>query len=222
MKRIARLVRAGLPAVCAAALLGPADPGSAAGLQREPARGYTLEEPQMTCPAPLGPGAASGRMYCDVMTGRDPAAGVLITLPPHRGNVKLTFDLHARHTYSAEQEAANRAFARYTSVIGVLAMDNTLISRAAIETEFRRESDLVERIAGGAGPSGLKAVAPTGTEHITIEIPQREDQVSILGERLVVLRADGTATYTSPDRPIAVISNVMIEYRPAPGRRTRP
>jgi len=40
--------------------------------------------------------------------------------------------------------------------------------------------------------------------------------VSILGEKLTVERLDGTATYSSPGRPIAVISNVMIEYRPLP------
>jgi hypothetical protein len=31
-----------------------------------------------------------------------------------------------------------------------------------------------------------------------------------------VARVDGSATYTSPGRPIAVISNVMIEYHPGP------
>ena len=49
----------------------------------------------------------------------------------------LTFDLHNRHTYSEEQVRANRAFARYTATIGVLTMDNTLISRAAVQNEFR-------------------------------------------------------------------------------------
>jgi hypothetical protein len=39
--------------------------------------------------------------------------------------------------------------------------------------------------------------------------------VSILGEKLAVERADGNATYSQPGRPIADISNVMIEYRPA-------
>ena len=47
-------------------------------------------------------------------------------------------------------------------------------------------------------------------------IPEDENQVSILGEKLTVERLDGTATYSSPGRPIAVISNVMIEYRPPP------
>jgi hypothetical protein len=174
------------------------------------------EAPAVTCPAPLGVGVKTRLTFCDVMSGNDPAAGVLIPLPPHQGEVVLTFDLHNRHTYSEEQIKANRAYARYTASIGVLAMDNTLISRAAIQSEFRAASDLVDRIGGGAGPSGVKAVAPTGIEHITIRIPEIEEQVSILGERLTIDRADGSSTYASPGRPIAVISNVMIEYRPPP------
>jgi hypothetical protein len=150
------------------------------------------------------------------MSGRDPAAGIIIALPPHRGPVTLSFDLHNRHTYSEEQVKANRAYTRYTAVIGALTMDNTLISRAAVQSEFRKVSDLVERIGGGAGPNGFKAVAPSGTEHVTISIPEQETQVSLLGEKVIVDRPDGSATYASPGRPIAVVSNVMIEYQPAP------
>jgi hypothetical protein len=150
------------------------------------------------------------------MSGRNPAEGVLIKLPPHRGPVTLTFDLHNRHTYSEEQVKANRAFARYTATVGVLTMDNTLVSRAVVENEFRTVTDLVDRVSGGAGPGGVKAVAPTGTESVSIMIPEEEEQVSILGEKLTVTRLDGTATYSSPGRPIAIISNVMIEYRPPP------
>ena len=178
--------------------------------------------PDMTCPTPLGVGLKTKRAFCDVMTGRDPAEGILIKIPPHSGPVELTFDLHNRHTYSEEQVKANRAYASYTATLGVLTMDNTLISRAVVQNEFRKASDLVDRVGGGAGPGGAKAVAPTGTEPITITIPESEDQVSILGEKLTVARVDGSATYSSPGRPIAVISNVMIEYRPAlppkPGR----
>ena len=82
-------------------------------------------------------------------------------------------------------------------------MDNTLISRAVVQNEFRTAADLVDRVGGGAGPGGVKAVAPTGTESITIAIPETEKQVSLLGEKLTVERADGTATYTQPGRPIA-------------------
>ena len=174
----------------------------------------------MTCPAPLGSGVTTKLTFCDVLIGRDPAAGILITIPPHRGEVKLTFDLHNRHTYSEEQIGGGRAFARYTATIGALTADNTLISRAVIQSEFRKASDLLDRVGGGAGPGGFKAVAPTGTEHVTIMIPEEEEQVSLLGEKLTVERPDGSATYTSPGRPVAVVSNVMIEYvEPPPPRR---
>lgn len=176
-----------------------------------------IEAPQMVCPTPLGAGVKTRRMFCDVMTGRDPASGILISLPPHRGPVTLTFDLHNRHTYSEEQMKDPRlAFSRYVAGIGVLTMDNTLVRRAAVENEFRTAADLVDRIGGGAGPAGVKAVAPTGLESITVTIPEAENQVSILGEKLTVERADGSATYSSPGRPIAIISNVKIEYRPPP------
>jgi hypothetical protein len=175
--------------------------------------------PDMICPTPLGIGATTKRPFCDVMTGRDPAAGILIKFPPHTGPVTLSFDLHNRHTYSEEQVKTNRAYARYTSTVGVLTMDNTLIGRAVVQNEFRTAGDLVDRIGGGAGPGGLKAVAPTGTESITMTIPEAESQVSILGEKLTYERVDGSATYSSPGRPIAIVSNVMIEYRPAPPPR---
>ena len=174
------------------------------------------EAPEMICPTPLGVGVTTKISFCDVMTGRDPATGILIKLPPHKGSVTLTFDLHNRQTYSEEDVKAHRAFARYTASIGVLTMDNTLISRAIVQSEFRTARDLLDRIGGGAGPGGVKAVAPTGTEPILITIPEGEDQVSILGEKLTVDRQDGATTFTQMGRPIAVISNVMIEYKPAP------
>jgi hypothetical protein len=150
------------------------------------------------------------------MSNRDPAAGVLIKLPPHQGPVTLTFNLHNRHTYSEDQVTPNRAFSRYTATIGVLTMDNTLISRAVVQSEFRTAGDLVDRISGGAGPGGVKAVAPTGAEPIAITIPAGEDKVSILGEKLAVERLDGVDNFTLPGQPVAIISNVMLEYRPAP------
>lgn len=172
--------------------------------------------PEMTCPAVLGVGLKTKASFCEVMAGRDPAGGVLVQIPPHRGSATLTFDLHNLHLYSEEQVKAHRAYARYTATVGLLTMDNTLVSRAIVQSEFRTAADLVERVGGGAGPGGAKAVAPTGTEPITIVIPEAENQVSLLGEKLTVERLDGSATYTQPGRPIAVISNVMLEYRPGP------
>jgi hypothetical protein len=165
--------------------------------------------PDMTCPAPLGVGVRS-------KLRRDPAGGVIIQVPPHKGPATLTFDLHNLHTYSEEQVKARRAYTRYTATIGVLTMDNTLLSRAVVQNEFRAAADLVDRVGGGAGPGGVKAVAPTGREVITVMIPEGELAVSLLGEKLAVERIDGPATYTQPGRPIAVVSNVMLEYKPGP------
>jgi hypothetical protein len=181
-----------------------------------PASATKTVVPEMTCTAPLGVGVKTKLSFCEVMAGRDPAGGMIIRIPPHKGPATLTFDLHNLHTYSEEQVKAHRAYARYTATIGVLTLDNTLISRAVVQNEFRAAGDLVDRVGGGAGPGGVKAVAPTGTESITVAIPEAELSVSLLGEKLAVERIDGPATYTQPGRPIAVVSNVMLEYRPGP------
>jgi hypothetical protein len=174
----------------------------------------------MTCPNPLGDGVQTKRAFCDVLTGRDPADGILVEVPPHVGPATISFDLHNRHMYSEELIRSNRAYRRYTATIGVLTMDNTLLSRAVVQSEFRNATDLVDRIGGGAGPGGVKAVAPTGSELIAIEIPETEARVSILGEKLAVERLDGVDNFTLPGQPVAIISNVILEYRPAPPKRT--
>jgi hypothetical protein len=176
----------------------------------------------MTCPTPLGVGLKTKLAFCEVMAERDPAGGVLITVPPHKGPATLTFDLHNLHTYSEEQVRAHRAFTRYTATIGVMTMDNTLLSRAVVQNEFRTATDLLDRVGGGAGPGGVKAVAPTGTESVSIDVPESEAQVSLLGEKLTVDRMDGSATYTQAGRPIAVVSNVMLEYHPGPPPKPAP
>jgi hypothetical protein len=178
----------------------------------------------VTCPVTLGEGVRDGVTYCDVLIGRDPAAGIVINFPPHRGPVTLSFDLHNRHTYSEEQIKSNRAYHRYTATIGVLALDNTGLSRFYVQNEFRTAADLVDRIRGGSGPGGLKAVAPTGTERVVMVVTEDDakDGVSILGEKLTVVRVDGSDNFTAPGRPIAVISNVMLEYSPAPPAKPAP
>ncbi len=188
---------------------------------RRPAPVALKTEPAVfDCPSLLGEGVKTQRMFCDVLTGRDSADGIIINLPPHTGPVTLTFDLHNRHTYSEDQIKANRAYRRYTATIGALTANNDLLSRAVIQNEFRTAGDLLDRVSGGAAPGGVKAVAPTGLEQIVITIPAEEESVSILGEKLSVDRLDGAPdNFTTPGRPVAVISNVLLEYRPAPARR---
>ena len=181
-----------------------------------------IEEAMVNCPTVLGEGANTGRMFCDVLIEREPSAGIIIQFPPHTGDVTLSFTLHNRHTYSEEEVRNKRAYHRYTASIGVMALDNTLLSRAVVQNEFRTAGDLVDRVRGGSGAGGLKAVAPTGAENIVLTIPETEQGVSLLGEKLTVIRVDGKDEFTTLGRPIAVISNVMIEYRPGPPPRPAP
>jgi len=171
---------------------------------------------EVACPSPLGSGVVTKRVFCDVPIGRTPADGITITIPPHKGATVLTFDLHNRMTYSEDLVRAGKAYARLTATIGVMTMDNTLITRAVVQTEFRTAADLFDRIGGGAGPGGLKAVAPTGVEAIRVELPADLTQVCVLGEKLAAKRPDADEMFTGPGRPIALVSNVMVEYVPAP------
>src|SRR5437762_9714076 len=186
-----------------AAIAAPGFPQTRKAPARRPApvAPPTTIEPDTSCPSPLGVGARTKRPYCEVIAGRDPAAGLLVRIPTHKGPATLMFDLHNLHLYSEEQVKAKRAYAKYTATIGVLTMDNTLLSRAVVQNEFRTAADLVDRVGGGAGPGGVKAVAPTGVESVTIAIPEGEPQVSLLGEKLTVDRRDGSATYTQAGRP---------------------
>src|SRR5688572_9168880 len=179
------------------------------------------EAAMLTCPYVLGEGVQTKRTFCDVPIGRDPTQGILIPLPPHTGPVTLRFDLHNRHTYSEELSKSSRGYRRYTASIGVLTADNTLVSRAVVHSEFRTAKDLFDRVAGGTGAGGVKAVAPTGVESIVVTIEAQEKSVSILGEKLTEERIGSVAdVFTAPGRPVAVISNVTLEYRPGPAPRT--
>lgn len=191
----------------------PARPPAPVPLTRVPAT--------LVCPSELGDGVTTKRRFCDVLTGLDPRAGVVITVPPHRGPVTLSFEVHNRHTYSAELVKKKQGYRHYTATIGVLLMDGTLIDRAVVDSEFRTERDLYDRVGGGAGPGGVKAVAPTGAEFVQFTLPEGTLEASVLGERLTVVRPDGTEQFTAPGRPVATISNVMLEYRPGPPPKKR-
>jgi hypothetical protein len=177
--------------------------------------------PETTCPSLIGMGVKTIRSYCDVPAGRDPAQGVILKLPPHTGAATLSFDLHARHTYSEEQTKSGKGYSHYRAIIGVLAMNGDLLGRGAIDTEFRTVADLFDRIGGGAGPGGLKAVAPAGSEHIFVTIPAGIDRVSLLGESLDALTPAGHETVVMPGRPVAIVSNLLVEYNPAPASSKR-
>ncbi len=227
------MMRGLIAAAIALALAAPAAPQSTAPRKpatRPPAKAAAKPAPprrvtegaDVTCPNVLGVGVGSMLQFCDVLTGRNPADGVIVHLPPHRGALTLTFDLHNRQTYSEEAVRAGKAYANYTATIGALTMDGTLLARAVVRSEFRTAKDLLDRIGGGAGPGGLKAVAPVGSERISIDVPENVDAVSLLGEKLTVLGRNGTETFTAAQRPIAAVSNIVIDYQPAPKAPVKP
>jgi hypothetical protein len=179
--------------------------------------------PETKCPSLIGMGVKTVRSFCDVPAGRDPEQGVVVSLPPHAGTGTLTFDLHARHIYSEDEMKSGKTYSHYRAIVGALTMKGDLLARGAIEAEFRSASDLFDRIGGGSGPGGLKAVAPAGREQVIVDVPANVDQVSLLGESLDAVTPAGHETAIMPGRPVAIVSNVLFEYKPPPvksgGRR---
>lgn len=208
----------------AALLIAPVTTAQTRRTTAAPATAMRTEPAKINCPQVLGQGVQTARSFCDVTITRDPAEGVIIPLPPHTGAVTLTFDLHNRHTFSEELAKTTRGFRRYTAMVGLLAADNTPLGRAVVHNEFRNVKDLFDRISGGTGPGGVKAVAPMGVEPVTIVIPADEptDSLSIVGLRLIESRTDGSDQFVASGRPIAIVSNVMLQYRPGPPPRTTP
>jgi hypothetical protein len=174
--------------------------------------------PVVSCPEQLGTGVRTKATFCFVLAGRNPSDGVLIAIPPHTGEATLTFDIHNRHSYSEEEVKAGRAYSKYTAVIGVLTMTGDLLGRGAVQTEFRTARDLYDRITGGAGPGGTKAVAPLGREQVSVDVPANVDQISLLGELLESTTSFGREV-AAPGRPVAIISNVQVQYLPAPVKK---
>ena len=193
-----------LSVVTAALMLGVATVSSAQSQRIEPA--------EVRCPSVLGVGVDTGRTYCDVLIGTEVADGIIVVIPAHRGPAVVTFNLHGRHTYSEDEVAKGRGYARYLASTAV-ATTEVVLTRPLVLAEFRSEADLVDRVGGGAGPGGVKAVAPVAGEGIRVTVPDDVTQISIVGIELDVLRLDGSETFTSPGRPIAVISDVQVEYR---------
>jgi hypothetical protein len=223
------VMRRALSLALVTALLLPVAAEAQSTRRRAPARKPAPAKPAppkkeaaaVTCPATLGNGMTTKRVFCDVLIGREPSEGVRVTIPPHAGTATLTFDLHNRHTYSEEQVKARRAFTEYTATIVVATPEGEVLARPVVYSSFRTAADLFDRVDGGAGPGGVKAVAPTGVEPIILTVAQAVTEVRLLGERLVARRLDGEEVATSDGRPVAIVSNVMVEYKPAPAKKTK-
>jgi hypothetical protein len=52
-----------------------------------------------------------------------------------------------------------------------------------------------------------------------VTIPAEVDEVSLLGEMLDATTPAGHETVVLPGRPVAIVSNLLVEYKPAPPKK---
>ena len=166
------------------------------------------------CAAPLGAGLKTKRAFCDVLIATAPADSISVAIPPHTGSSTLRFDLHNRFTVPAIVVPGALTFARHEAIVSVIRPTGDVISQAAVVREFRVVADLFDQIGGGANPGGVKAVAPGEGESVRITIPSGLTSVGIVGTRLAVLMRTTREVFDTPGRPVAIVSNVRLEYRP--------
>lgn len=179
----------------------------------EGGQGRLVESVEVRCPEVLGIGVETDLVFCDVLAQQDPALGVIVVLPPRRGEATLSFNLHNRQIYSEDDVRRGRAYARYLAEVAVASPAGDVLARRYVLNEFRTADDLFDRVAGGAGPEGIKAIAPTGVERVSVTVPADLEQVVIVGQTLELTGADGgIERIWSPGRPVAVISEVQLEY----------
>ena len=176
------------------------------------AQSRRIEPAEVECPSVLGVGVDTDRTYCDVQIGDEIADGVIVRIPPHRGPATVTFTLHGRHTYSEDEVARGRGYARYLATAAVASAQEVL-ARPVVLAEFHGAADLVDRVGGGAGPGGVKAIAPVGAERIRVIVPSNVTEISVVGLELEVRRVDSEETQIARGRAIALISDVNVEYR---------
>ena len=165
------------------------------------------------CAAPLGAGLKTKRVFCDVLIATAPGDSISIAIPPHTGSPTLRFDLHNRFTVPAIVVPGALTFSRHEAIVSVVRPTGTVISKAAVVREFRAITDLFDQIGGGANPGGVKAVAPGLSEPVRVTIPTGLSSVGIVGSRLAVLMRTTQEVFDTPGRPVAVVSNVRVEYR---------
>ncbi len=167
------------------------------------------------CAADLGAGVKSRRTFCDVLVANTPMGSVQMAIPPHTGTATLHFDLHNRFTVPAVAVPAILAYARHEAVVSVIQPTGDVIGRAAVVREFRTATDLFDQLGGGSRPGGVKAVAPGVAEAVRFTIPAGVSTVGVVGIRLKVLTRSGEETFEAPGRPVAIVSNLRIQYTPA-------
>jgi len=166
------------------------------------------------CASNLGNGLKTKRAFCDVLVATAPAGSVQITIPAHTGDSTLRFDLHNRFTIPTLNVPGPLTYASHQAIISVIRANGAVIKRAAVAREFRTVADLFDQIGGGSGPGGAKVVAPGAPEAVSVVVPAAVSALGIVGVSLEVATWGGREQFDSPGRPVAMVSNVRIQYRP--------
>jgi hypothetical protein len=166
------------------------------------------------CASDLGIGVRTKRRFCDVVIASTSRESVSVAIPPHAGSAGLMFDLHNRFTVPPAGADPVQSFARHTAIIAIVTPTGEVIERAAVSREYRTIADVFDRIGGTGRGSAPKIVAPGHGQAIRVEIPAGVTTVGIVGTRLEEWRATGRGAFDNPNKPIAMVSNLRIEYVP--------
>jgi len=191
--------------------------GAAAGLPAQRSSGAKPAAQKVTtaatCAAELGNGVKTDRRFCDVLIASTGAESVAMTIPAHTGTATLQFDLHNRFVVPAASAAPALAYARHSATVAVIRSTGAVIGRGGVASEFRSVQQLFDRIAGPT-PGLPKTIAPGPAEGIRVTIPAGVNAIGIVGEAVTVLDHTGETRFPTPGRPVAIVSNLRIEYRP--------
>jgi hypothetical protein len=167
-----------------------------------------------TCAAELGNGAATKRRFCDLVIASAAARSISVPIPARTGTATLMFDLHNRFTVPPAKTDLAAAFARHVAVASVIGSGGDLIEQVAVSRDYRTAEDLFDRIVAAAKGGSPIAVAPGEPIAVRVSIPAGHTSIGLVGARLEETRAAGKAAYDTPGRPIAIVSNIRVEYTP--------
>lgn len=168
--------------------------------------------PSVSCAGDLGSGVKTKRQFCDVIVGADRTDSIAITVPAHKGAATLLFDLHNRFGVPQAGTVPEGIYARNEAIVAIVGPNGATIDRAAVFGEFRSPATLFDRIGGGSGPGGVKAIAPGPAEHIRVTIPAAVTSLGIVGVKVTVMTRGGVNVFDNPGFPVAVASNFFVDY----------
>src|SRR3989454_9451107 len=150
----------------------------------------------------MGKGNVSGSEYYDVVTTRQPNAGVLIKLPYTKKGGKFSFDLHHRIAMTDDFGLP----AEVTTVIEVLSGGTTSLGVFTIADKINSGDRFDETIVKATDAEIDQFVTPMSRKTVTMDIRPGPQPVSIVGQALIITRGTSTTRIDTPGTRIASVS----------------